>query len=276
MAKVKNLKVRVNELASFVVTSDIVAVIMNALENRDILLFETICSEWTKKNIIEAVNELWSEAGERACKFEALQLRKKIEATTAEIENCEVCLNLKPNLYGKLAYHLKIFRLKREKVALREVISAFIAEHSAIASLTCETLLQELDARLMTKEMQSKFFIAADIEQLRPSEWPTPKNNYLSAEQVPYLASIIEAAYRKGLSREEITDAWFEMKKRKLDQMTQNKEVVSGWEYVDLADALCVLFAGEHPHKAKEHYAAYLDLVAKACPPIENISLASA
>lgn len=262
MAKVKNMKIRVSMLNDFA-DRNVINVILQALESRDILLFETICSEWTKKNIIAAVNDLWQEARETANKYEAKQLRNKIEENFNAVENCRDCLKLKPNLQGRISYNWKIYRLKREKVLLRDVIAIFITEHRATEDITRQALVEELEKRLFTSDMQYRSFIAHDIEVLRPEVWPMAEKNCLATEQVPYLETLLASARAKGYSESEMREAWDEAVSQKFNQMVNNWPLPDRWDYINLPEALCVLFAGQHPHTMKEHYTAYHGLVDK-------------
>ena len=158
MAKIEDLKLRVVDLADYVKKrKSITEVVLEALEDYDLLLFDSVCSDLDKDNTMLSVRRLWRAAEAQANASSVKPTRKKIEFVLDSIRYCQDCLRLKIKLRSRFTFGQALFQLKREQIPLRDVIALFIFEHQDIAQQTEQQLLKKLDDLLITQDMMRKF-----------------------------------------------------------------------------------------------------------------------
>ncbi len=232
MAKIRDLKVKVKKISAF--TEDesinIVALVLDVLQDQKMLFFELVKQPSDKEWFINQVKKLWADAEDVCCKFEARQLLKKIKEVTPNKRN--------------------------EKVLLRDVIAAYVAFNRSDASSKLDEVVKQLKRQIATPEMVSPFFKAEAVVAARPQEWPVAKGNYLTPEQAPYLKQLVEAAQFKGFKPDYLTEAWGKMLRMKSEKVDEP----NGYN-LSFAEALHCMFSPLSYYETKQHYCAFLTFV---------------
>lgn len=154
MAKIQDIQVKITALSDYVRRrKTIVETVTDALEDNDCLMFESVLSVIDKENTILAVQRLWKDAAAHA-DDSIRPVRDKIKFVLEGIRYCRDCLRLGPIFRKQVALKRMLFRLKREKILLRDVIALHIFEHPDLAEQDKRILFRHLENSLITQEMQ--------------------------------------------------------------------------------------------------------------------------
>lgn len=110
-----------------------------------------------------------------------------------------------------------------------------------------------MERKLQTSNL---FSIKEDIVPLIPAEWPAlaEGENFLHAEQIPYLKELIELAKAKGYSTEHLLMGWAKL----MGMKSKNAQYPISNE-VDFTDALHSLFYEVSYFDTKKHYPSFVD-----------------
>lgn len=258
MAKKDEIKVSICTLADYLEGKENIAnVLFTAFEDYDLQLFERVRSADTKEQAIQLGRDLWSQAQLIANKESAWETYKTIKIVIDDIDHAKTALTIGANWLGKIAYNWKLFRCGFKRINAVDFLAMHIANHGYNIE-EYDKFINLLDENIVTHEELGKLFDVRRVQQLIPIVWPETDENYFSVAEVPYLEKLVDLAILKEYSSDDMTEAWDEMRKMKLDKVD-----TSSWKecLVSFDEALYLLFASQTPYVVKKHYAAFLDLV---------------
>ena len=249
----KTIKVGITALTPYLNNEEtIVSVVKSAIENFDPFLFLRARSAALKEEVIYGMEMMWDKAAVLA-QQDTTPIKHTIKIVMDDLEHAQTCLALGGcNLYGKLSYHWKIFRLNQQKLPLLDLLALHIAEHGNKPEEK-EEILQQLRQNIITADDLVYMVHAGLPRQLAPSKCP----DSLKPDEVPYLRTLCLDMRQKRYSTEALREAWSKMLEKKSQQVDS-----SNWKgLLPPEDALYVLFEKMDYNEVKRHYAAYLSFI---------------
>ena len=155
MTAIEKIRIKITALTDYVKRrKSLVDVIINALENNDCLLFETVFSHVDKNNVIFAVQNLWDNAS-AAANENILQVHKKIKFVLDGIRHCQDYLRAEPSFRDRRSLRRQLSQLEHENVLLCDVIALHLFKHPRDAERVHTALMKKLDRLLITQDMLS-------------------------------------------------------------------------------------------------------------------------
>lgn len=242
MAKVEFLKVRFSELPDFTMSDfDIVKWLIEELEYKFMLVFETVVSEDKKETFLYQVEHLFNSVALLINDGGGIKLRKELEALTDEIASAKDFLKETDKLSGffweRITTKWYIFKRKRTKFLIAKILAMYISEHPEAKDIK-EKTLDILKNKIVDICDVSQKFHLVEIKELIPEKWPTTTNPFYRVSEVPYLKRMITEAKLGGYTEQEIKEAWNKMLKMK----SQNKVYPEEFWFLTLDMAFYVLF----------------------------------
>ena len=265
MAKVEDLKVRFSNLPDFTMTDfDIVKWLIDELECKFMLVFETVVSEDKKETFLYQVDHLFNSVELLINDGGGIKLRKELEALTDEIASAKDFLKETDKLSGffwkRITTKWYIFKRKRTNFLIARILAMYISEHPEISIKDVrKKTVNILKNRIVDIfDMAEKYHII-EVKAAIPEKWPMTSNTYFTTDEVPYLGWMIQEAKLSGYTQQAILDAWGSM----LNMKSQQVPITEDYWMLPLDEALYVLFYDLSYNETKKHYAALLALSEK-------------
>jgi len=241
---------------------NIVKWLIDELEDRFTLVFETVVSEDQKESFLYQVDHLFN--GIELLINDGEKIRKELEALADEISSAKNFLKETNKLSGffweKLSTKWYLFKRKRTKFLIARILAMYISEHPEISIKDVrKKTVNILKNRIVDIfDMAEKYHII-EVKAAIPEKWPTTSNTYFTTDEVPYLGWMIQEAKLSGYTQQAILDAWDSMLNMKSQQANYPEEY---W-MLPLDEALHVLFYDLSYNETKKHYTALLSLAEK-------------
>ncbi len=243
MAKVECLKVRFCELPDFTKSDfNVIKWLIDELEDRFTLVFETVVSEDRKKEFLYQVDHLFNSA-ELLVNEGDVRVRKELDELSDEISSGKEFLKKTDNLSGffweRLTTKWYLFKRKRTKFLIVRILAMYFSEHPEVLLKNVKKKMSDiLENKIVDICDIAKKFHLVEVKELIPEKWPTTNKPFFRVSEVPYLKRMITEAKLGGYKEEEIKEAWDKMLKMK----SQNKEYPEEFWFLTLDMAFYVLF----------------------------------
>lgn len=255
----KEIKVQIASLGNYMVgKKNIVDVLLSAIEDHDLMIFERLRSENFKNRMLCEFEEMWDNAVVLAEK-DTRETYRAIRITLDDIERTHTCLALGGwNWLGWISYHVDLIRYHRRKLPLIDVLALHIAENGNNPKEK-EELLYQIRQRIVTKHDLYYSFEADAVRKEAPAEFPPISNCMFCPpfECVPYLKKLCKSFKLHHYSEDELQEAWKVMLNKKARKV--NSSNWHGFLYPE--DALLVLFEHLSYEEVKHHELAFFRLI---------------
>ncbi len=265
MAKVEDLKVRFSNLPDFTKEEfNVVKWLINVLEDKFTLTFETVVDENKKDDFIYQVDHLFNGIELLINSSEAQSCRKALDELEDEISSAKHFLKETEDFsnffWERITTKWYVLRRKRTKFLIARILAMYISEHPEISIKDVrKKTVNILKNRIVDIfDMAEKYHII-EVKAAIPEKWPTTTNTYFTTAEVPYLEWMIQEAKLSGYTQQAILDAWDSMLNMKSQQANYPEEY---W-MIPLDEALYVLFYDLSYNETKKHYTALLSLAEK-------------
>lgn len=255
----REFKARIANLGKYMMKQEsIVDVVLTAIEDHDLMIFERVRSENFKNQVVREFEDMWEQAAVLA-QEDTSQTRCSIRITLDSIEHTHTCLALGGwNWLGWISYHIDLMRYYRRKLPLVAVLAMHIAEKGNNLGEK-EELLQQIRQRIVTKHDLYFSFEADVVRKEAPAEFPPISNGMFCPpfEIVPYLVKICQEFKRRRYSEQELQEVWKVM----LEKKAHAVDSLNWHGYLPPEDALLVLFENLTYKEVKYHEQAYFRLI---------------
>ena len=257
MAKTKGIKVHICTISDYLNGSESIPhVLVRAFSDSIPAAFETLCLDITKKNTIYLGRELWEKAQIKAQTIDECEIYKKIKSVCDDIEKAKTTFVSGANYWEKIVSRWKLLKYGFATIPAEELLAMHICRNG-YNSKEYDKFIALLDEGIITYDEVAPLFDADRIRRIRPLEWSEPQGKFFSVDEVPYLERIVELALFKEYTNEEMIQSWNGMKKMKKQQLS-----CDDWKgYIDLSEALHVLFATCSYEHMQKHHVAFLILI---------------
>ncbi len=247
MAKFRDLKPSLTALAKFSEDNKIANLFITTIEENYPEIFRRVQAPYQKQEYIVQIVNIWYNANQMQSTDEVRQLEGRMNQILHEWT--EIAMREKQTCFSKAA----ILKLKEEIPSLTEMVAMYLYTSGDTFDVALERIKRVMERKLQTSNL---FSIKEDIVPLIPAEWPAlaEGENFLHAEQVPYLKEIVELAKAKGYSTENLLTAW-----AKIMGMKSKRAPYPVSEDVEVAEALYALFYEPSYYETKKHFPSFVD-----------------
>lgn len=260
MAKTKDIKVSICTTADYLNGKEsICRVLLRAFEDYNPILFEEVCLEKTKQKAIQLGRDLWEKAHLIANTSDAQKTYDAIITVNSNIRKNSAALTVCTNFFSKIPHRWRLFKYGFMVVPAEKILAMHISKNG-YKSTEYDKFIGLLNETIVSYDEIAPLFDADRVRRMLPLDWPEPKEKNFSVEEVPHLERLVELAIFKEYTHEELLKSWNEMLKMKQQQLS-----CDNWEgYVDLSEALHIMFSSCSYDYVKKHFAAFLVMIERA------------
>ncbi len=257
MAETKDIKVYLCTIADYLEGNESIAyVLMRAFQDYSPTIFTRLCLDETKQRVIKRADNLWKKAFKASETINDCEIYKKIKSVNDEIVKAQSVLISSGNWLEKIVCRWKLFKYGFYTIPAEELLAMHICKYGNNSS-EHDKFIALLDEDIVTYDEIAPLFEASRIRQMRPLSWPQPQGKFFSVEEVPYLQKLVNLAMVKEYTRDEMIQSWNEMKKMKRQQ-----KPCKDWDgFLDLSEALYVMFSSRSYEYIKKHHVAFLVMI---------------